>query len=45
MGNSRAIDDSMCIGCKACVMACPYGAPHFNHESGHISKCNGCYES
>ncbi|BEJ61625.1 hypothetical protein B10172_16470 [Campylobacter jejuni] len=34
----------MCIGRKACSMVCPYGAPQFNHESGHMSKCDGCYE-
>lgn len=39
-----AIDDNMCIGCKACAIACPYGTPQFNHESGHMSKCDGCYE-
>ncbi|MCW1316276.1 4Fe-4S binding protein [Campylobacter jejuni] len=39
-----AIDDSMCIDCKACAIACPYGTPQFNHESGHMSKCDGCYE-
>ncbi|WP_074498110.1 4Fe-4S dicluster domain-containing protein [Campylobacter jejuni] len=34
----------MYIGCKACAIAFHYGAPQFNHESGHISKCDGCYE-
>ncbi|MNI94139.1 Anaerobic dimethyl sulfoxide reductase chain B [compost metagenome] len=25
-------------------MACPYGAPQYNAEKGHMTKCDGCYE-
>lgn len=27
------IDYNKCIGCRACVNACPYGARHYNFES------------
>lgn len=31
-----------CIGCQYCVMACPYGARQFNHETKLIEKCTLC---
>jgi anaerobic dimethyl sulfoxide reductase subunit B (iron-sulfur subunit) len=33
-----------CIGCKTCVVACPYGAPQYNETKGHMTKCDGCYD-
>ena len=36
------VDESVCIGCRYCHMACPYGAPQFNAEKGHMTKCDGC---
>lgn len=36
-------DHDSCIGCRMCVMACPYGAPQYDPEEGKVSKCHGCY--
>jgi carbon-monoxide dehydrogenase iron sulfur subunit len=31
-----------CIGCKACVNACPYGAIHYNARRETVIKCDLC---
>ncbi len=36
-------DNSNCIGCHSCSMACPFGIPSFNLE-GKMVKCDGCVE-
>ena len=35
-------DAELCIGCKACTLACPYGAPKYIEAAGKVSKCDGC---
>jgi Fe-S-cluster-containing dehydrogenase component/formate-dependent nitrite reductase membrane component NrfD len=35
-------DKSICIGCKACVAACPYDAIFINPEDHSAEKCNFC---
>ena len=35
-------DDGNCIGCKACMNACPYDAIYLNPETGTAHKCNFC---
>lgn len=35
-------DKSICIGCKACIAACPYDAIFINPEDGAAEKCNLC---
>ncbi|MGI9627805.1 MAG: 4Fe-4S dicluster domain-containing protein [Longimicrobiales bacterium] len=35
-------DKSACIGCKACIAACPYDAIFINPEDHSAEKCNFC---
>ena len=35
-------DPSICIGCKACMQACPYDAIHIDPEDGTAAKCHYC---
>lgn len=37
------IDAKICVGCKACIEACPFGVMQFNSEKGVAEKCHLCY--
>lgn len=39
------MDIRKCIGCKMCILACPYEARYFNDEKRAIDKCNFCYDT
>jgi len=36
------IGQDVCIGCKRCIQACPYGAPQFNSVTEKAEKCTFC---
>src|SRR5579864_4876753 len=38
-------DSGKCIGCRYCILACPFGAPtaEWDSRSPKIRKCNLCY--
>lgn len=36
------VDQKKCIGCKACIQACPYHARHSNSQTGTVQKCDFC---
>jgi protein NrfC len=39
------MDSKKCIGCKYCVLACPYNARYFDDERRAIDKCNFCFDT
>ncbi|WP_130471968.1 4Fe-4S dicluster domain-containing protein [Candidatus Magnetaquicoccus inordinatus] len=38
------IDSTLCIGCRRCEAACPFGAPQFDAEANVVKKCNFCID-
>ena len=39
------VDSSVCIGCKTCEQACPFGVPQYAEIEGEglrMDKCDGC---
>ena len=36
------IDKEQCIGCQACMGACPYGVRYLNEDEGVVEKCTLC---
>lgn len=38
------IDSTLCIGCRRCEAACPFGAPQFIPEQNIVAKCNLCVD-
>jgi tetrathionate reductase subunit B len=36
------VDQGLCIGCKYCIQACPYGARYQDPIMGWIDKCDFC---
>jgi tetrathionate reductase subunit B len=36
------VDPDICIGCKYCILACPYGARFLNPTTGAADKCDFC---
>jgi len=36
-------DSAVCIGCRSCAAACPFGAPRFGPD-GKMHKCDGCVD-
>lgn len=36
------VDSSLCVGCKSCITACPWGVPQWDRGSGKVVKCDYC---
>ena len=40
--NRVVVDYDMCIGCRMCVAACPFGAMSFDTLASKVIKCDFC---
>ena len=38
------VNENLCIGCKLCSWACPYGAREFDADQGVMKKCTLCID-
>jgi len=38
------VDEHLCIGCKLCSWACPYGAREYDDDAGVMKKCTLCID-
>jgi Fe-S-cluster-containing dehydrogenase component len=38
------VNEDICIGCKLCSWACPYGAREYDEDKGVMKKCTLCID-
>lgn len=38
------VDSRACVGCKGCIIACPWHIPRWQASTGKVVKCDFCYE-
>jgi anaerobic carbon-monoxide dehydrogenase iron sulfur subunit len=36
------VSDPVCVGCKVCTIACPFGTINYNQSTGKVIKCDLC---
>jgi len=39
---AKVVSDALCVGCKVCTIACPFGTVNYNPASGKVIKCDLC---
>lgn len=39
---AKLVDGGLCVGCKVCTIACPYGTISYQPDTGKVAKCDMC---
>ena len=39
---AKEVLDDVCVGCKVCTIACPFGTVNYNSSTGKVIKCDLC---
>ncbi len=39
---AKVVSDPLCVGCKVCTIACPFGTLNYSTATGKVTKCDLC---
>ena len=39
---AKVVHIDVCVGCKVCTIACPFGTVNYVADSGKVQKCDLC---
>jgi len=39
---AKIVLEAVCVGCKVCTIACPFGTVNYNSDTGKVIKCDLC---
>ena len=39
---AKEVLEAVCVGCKVCTIACPFGTVNYRHDTGKVIKCDLC---
>jgi Fe-S-cluster-containing hydrogenase component 2 len=39
---AKVVREALCVGCKVCTIACPFGTINYNADTGKVAKCDLC---
>ncbi|MCZ4305501.1 4Fe-4S dicluster domain-containing protein [Denitromonas ohlonensis] len=39
---AKVVHEDICVGCKVCTIACPFGTINYEQDSGKVQKCDLC---
>lgn len=39
---AKEVVDNLCVGCKVCTIACPFGTINYSQATGKVVKCDLC---
>ena len=39
---AKEVSEALCVGCKVCTIACPFGTVNYSQASGKVIKCDLC---
>ena len=39
---AKIVHEDICVGCKVCTIACPFGTVNYRPDNGKVMKCDLC---